>query len=47
MFTDLAPGGRGGGVRLVVTTSAICSYLTFIPSACTIAGRSSHPVADM
>ena len=30
-------------VRLIVTTSAICSYLTFIPSACTIAGRSSHP----
>ena len=40
MFTELAPGE---GVRLIVTTSAVCSYLTFIPSACIIAGRSSHP----
>ena len=43
-----SPTARRGGADLCChkqsrATSAICSYLTFIPSACTIAGRSSHP----
>ena len=31
--------------RIIATTSTICSYLTFPPSACTIAGRSSHDIS--